>query len=110
VSDPKNEKLSLLINSTVALSAVLLSSFLSFHFAQVGDIDKRKYELNRQALSTVLEKTIDYSSYSTVNWDRIRKLYRPYNCVFDKKSKRFCRVAQSKRMAYGQYIASTPRH
>lgn len=80
--DSKNEKLGLLINSSVSLVAVLLGSFVSFHFAQVGDIDKRKYELNRQALSTVLEKTIEYSNYRTVDWDRIAKLERAYNCVF----------------------------
>jgi hypothetical protein len=65
-----------------ALLGALLGSYGTYHFTKIGDLEKRQYELNRQTLSNLLEKTIDYSSYNTVDWDKLKKRPRPYTCQF----------------------------
>jgi hypothetical protein len=69
------------INAIVTLVAIMLSGYLSYTLAKSSEIETRIYELNKSALSRVLESVIDYSNYSTVNWKEVDDLYyRPYNC------------------------------
>jgi hypothetical protein len=76
----------IVVNVVVTLIAVILSGYISFSLAKTNEIETRKYELNKEALSRVLESVIDYSNYSTVNWKEIDDLYyRPYNCDWGEK-------------------------
>lgn len=63
------------VNAVVTLAAVLLSGYISFTLAKNNEIETRKYELNKIALSRVLESVINYSNYSTVNWKKVDDLY-----------------------------------
>jgi hypothetical protein len=73
--------ITILINSTVTVLAVVISGIISYNLAKTSELETRKYELNKIALTRVLEKVLDYSNYSTVNWKKVDDLYyRPYNC------------------------------
>ncbi|NQT57163.1 MAG: hypothetical protein HQ551_13150 [Desulfobacteraceae bacterium] len=94
------------INAVVTLVAVLLSGYISFTLAKNSELETRKYELNKAALSRVLESVIDYSNYSTVNWKEVDDLYyRPYNCDWGEKYDKYIDNSNSENnqtAVYGQ--------
>lgn len=71
----------IIVNSSVTVFAVIISGIISFNLAKTSELETRKYELNKTALTKVLESVLDYSNFSTVDWKKVDELYsRPYNC------------------------------
>ena len=85
----KINQITILINSSVTLLAVIISGLISFNLAKTSELETRKYELNKIALTRVLKDVLHYSNYSTVNWKKIDDLYyRPYNCDWGKDAEK----------------------
>lgn len=96
MKDGNKSLIPITVNAIVTLIAVLLSGYISFTLVKSNELETRKYELNKYALSRVLENVIDYSDYSTVNWKEVDALYyRPYNCDWGEEYNKYIDFSNS---------------
>ncbi|WP_422091605.1 hypothetical protein [Tenacibaculum ovolyticum] len=66
------------------ISIIIITSFLTFIYS--SNLNNKARETNRikESIISLLDNTVKYADYSTVDWKKIDTLYiRPYNCDWE---------------------------